>query len=582
MNKKLKEKFDESVNAVLPITVIVLLLSIFVVPMETGTIALFLVGAFMLIIGMAFFQLGAETAMTPLGEGVGSSIMKSRKLPVLIGVCFLMGIIITLAEPDLQVLANQVPSIPNNTLIFTVALGVGVFLVIAVLRILFRISLPVLLCIFYIALFFLSFAAPADFIAVAFDSGGVTTGPMTVPFIMAIGVGLSATRNDKNGSSDSFGLISFCSVGPVLMVLLLGIFYHPTGAAYNETTIPDVITMQDVIREFVHMIPDYAKEVLLSILPVIFVFLIFQLISRRYHKPQVIKMIIGFLYTIIGLILFLTGVNVGFAPVGSLLGSSLAGQPWKWILIPIGALIGYYIVKAEPAVQVLNRQVEDVTNGSISRDTMNLSLSIGVSASVALALLRVLTGLNIYWLLIPGYLIALILTRFVPKVFVGIAFDSGGVASGPMTSTFLLPLAMGACTAIGGNVVTDAFGVVAMVAMAPLIAVQVMGVSYNMKLKKASTPAAAIIGIDDNEILDFEEAGTEKTRSLPLPCNYHRLPYQRAIMRIFSRFPYTGLLSDAWDRHSQFRMVRIMRSWKYPEKYHTLFYSKRTQKNSAR
>ena len=220
MNKKLKEKFDESVNAVLPITVIVLLLSIFVVPMETGTIALFLVGAFMLIIGMAFFQLGAETAMTPLGEGVGSSIMKTRKLPVLIGVCFLMGIIITLAEPDLQVLANQVPSIPNNTLIFTVALGVGVFLVIAVLRILFRISLPVLLCIFYIALFFLSFAAPADFIAVAFDSGGVTTGPMTVPFIMAIGVGLSATRNDKNGSSDSFGLISFCSVGPVLMVLL--------------------------------------------------------------------------------------------------------------------------------------------------------------------------------------------------------------------------------------------------------------------------------------------------------------------------------------------------------------------------
>ena len=333
----------------------------------------------------------------------------------------------------------------------------------------------------------------------------MTTGPMTVPFIMAIGVGLSATRNDKNGSSDSFGLISFCSVGPVLMVLLLGIFYHPTGAAYNETTIPDVITMQDVIREFVHMIPDYAKEVLLSILPVIFVFLIFQLISRRYHKPQVIKMIIGFLYTIIGLILFLTGVNVGFAPVGSLLGSSLAGQPWKWILIPIGALIGYYIVKAEPAVQVLNRQVEDVTNGSISRDTMNLSLSIGVSASVALALLRVLTGLNIYWLLIPGYLIALILTRFVPKVFVGIAFDSGGVASGPMTSTFLLPLAMGACTAIGGKVVTDAFGVVAMVAMAPLIAVQVMGVSYNMKLKKASTPAAAIIGIDDNEILDFEE-----------------------------------------------------------------------------
>lgn len=505
MNKKLKEKIDESINAVLPITVIVLLLSIFVVPMETGTIALFLVGAFMLIIGMAFFQLGAEMSMTPLGEGVGSQIMKTKRLSILVIVCFVMGIIITIAEPDLQVLANQVPSIPNSALIWTVAVGVGVFLVVAVLRILFKISLPMLLCILYAALFLLSFAAPADFIAVAFDSGGVTTGPMTVPFIMAIGIGLSSTRSDKNGSSDSFGLISFCSIGPIVMVLLLGIFYHPTDAAYTATPIPDVITMQDVMREFVHMVPDYGKEVFSSIFPVLCVFLLFQLISRRYHRNQMIKMIVGFLYTIIGLILFLTGVNVGFAPVGSLLGSNLAAQSWKWLLVPIGALIGYYIVKAEPAVQVLNKQVEDVTNGSISRESMNLSLSIGVAASVALALIRVLTGVSIYWLLIPGYIIALVLTRFVPKVFVGIAFDSGGVASGPMTSTFLLPLAMGACTAVGGNVVTDAFGVVAMVAMAPLIAIQIMGVRYNMELKKAIPASAVSMDIDDNEILVFEE-----------------------------------------------------------------------------
>lgn len=505
MNKKLKEKINESVNAVLPITVIVLLLSIFVVPMETGTIALFLAGAFMLIIGMAFFQLGAETAMTPLGEGVGSHIMKTRKLSILVIVCFIMGIIITIAEPDLQVLANQVPSIPNNVLIWTVAIGVGFFLVIAVLRILFKISLPIVLCVLYILVFLLSFVAPADFVAVAFDSGGVTTGPMTVPFIMAIGIGLSSTRNDKNGSSDSFGLISFCSIGPILMVLLLGIFYHPTDAAYNITPIPDVVTMQDVFREFVHMIPDYSREVCASILPVLVVFLLFQLISRRYHKLQMIRMLVGFLYTILGLILFLTGVNVGFAPVGSLLGSNIASQSWKWLLIPIGALIGYYIVKAEPAVQVLNKQVEDVTNGSISRNTMNLCLSIGVSASVALALLRVLTGISIYWLLIPGYIIALILTHFVPKVFVGIAFDSGGVASGPMTSTFLLPLAMGACTAIGGNVVTDAFGVVAMVAMAPLIAIQIMGVLYNLKQKQSAPKPYAAISIDDNEILELDE-----------------------------------------------------------------------------
>ncbi len=505
LNKKLKEKIDESISAVIPISVIMLILSIFVVPMETGTIALFLVGAFLLIIGMAFFQLGAEMSMTPLGEGVGSHIMKSRRLPVLILVCFVMGIIITIAEPDLQVLASQVSSIPSATLIWTVAVGVGVFLVVAVLRILFRVSLPLLLCILYAGLILLSFAAPADFIAVAFDSGGVTTGPMTVPFIMAVGIGLSATRSDKNGASDSFGLIAFCSIGPIIMVLLLGIFFHPSDAAYAATPVPDVITMQDVMREFVHMFPDYGKEVLSSIFPVLAVFLLFQLVSRRYHRNQIIKMLVGFLYTIIGLILFLTGANVGFAPVGSLLGSSLAAQSWKLLLVPIGALIGYYIVKAEPAVQVLNQQVEDVTNGSISRSSMNLCLSIGVSVSVSLALLRVLTGISIYWLLIPGYVTALVLTKFVPKVFVGIAFDSGGVASGPMTSTFLLPLAMGACTAIGGNVVTDAFGVVAMVAMAPLIAVQLMGFRYNIKLKKSISLSAILLDIDDDEIVEFEE-----------------------------------------------------------------------------
>ena len=496
---------DESVSAVLPITVIVLLLSIFVVPMKTGTIALFLVGAFMLIIGMAFFQLGAEMAMTPLGEGVGAQIMKVKLLPVLAFICLVMGIIITIAEPDLVVLANQVPSIPNSVLIWTVAVGVGIFLVVAVLRILFKLSLPMLLFILYALLFLLSFVAPGDFIPVAFDSGGVTTGPMTVPFIMAIGIGLSSTRSDRNGSSDSFGLIAFCSIGPFMMVLLLGIFYNPGDASYTATVIPPVVTMPDVMREFVHMLPEYGLEVLTSILPVLLVFLLFQLISKRYHKHQAIKMFVGFGYTIIGLILFLTGVNVGFAPVGSLLGSNLAEQSWRWILIPIGALIGYYIVKAEPAVQVLGRQVEEVTNGSISKESMNLCLSIGVSASVALAVVRVLTGISIYWLLIPGYIIALAMTRFVPKVFVGIAFDSGGVASGPMTSTFLLPLAMGACTAAGGNVVTDAFGVVAMVAMAPLIAIQIMGILYQVKLSKAASVSFVTADIDDNAILEFEE-----------------------------------------------------------------------------
>mgnify|MGYP001121814709 CR=1 FL=1 len=505
MNEKLKEKVKESLSSVLPITLIVLVLSVTLVPMEIGTLALFLTGAVLLIVGMGFFQLGAEMSMTPLGEGVGRTLAKREKVILVVLVAFALGTIITIAEPDLQVLANQVASIPNSVLIWTVAVGVGVFLALAVLRILFRVSLAKCLLAAYALLFVLTLFSPKEFLAVAFDAGGVTTGPITVPFIMALGVGVSAIRSTQGHDDDSFGLVALCSVGPILMVLLLGIFYHPTDAAYSAVEIAPVITTRDVAQQFALGFPGYAEEVLLSILPIAAVFVLFQLLTHYYRRRQLLRTGVGFLYTVIGLILFLTGVNVGFTPVGNLLGSGLAGSAYRWVLIPIGALIGYYIVKAEPAVQVLNKQAEDVTNGSISRNAMNLCLSIGVSASVALALLRVLTGLNIYWLLIPGYIIALVLTRFVPKVFVGIAFDSGGVASGPMTSTFLLPLAMGACTAVGGNVVTDAFGVVAMVAMAPLIAIQIMGVLYQLKLKRATSDALIMIDVDDNAIMDIEE-----------------------------------------------------------------------------
>lgn len=502
MNEKLKEKINESLSSVLPITLIVLVLSITLIPMDIGALALFLAGAVLLILGMGFFQMGAEMAMTPLGQGVGGRLMKSERLVLVLGVAFLMGVIITISEPDLQVLANQVASIPNAVLIWTVALGVGIFLAVAVLRILFHISLSKLLIGLYLFIFVLSFFSPSTFTAVAFDSGGVTTGPMTVPFIMALGVGLSAARSDRDGTNDSFGLVALCSVGPILMVLLLGIFYHPEEAAYTATAVPDIDTTYDVAVQFFSVFPQYAREVLTSLLPVLGVFVLFQLLARPYRRRQILRMVVGFAYTIVGLILFLTGVNVGFAPVGNLLGSGLAGSDYKWILIPIGALIGFFLVKAEPAVQVLNEQVEDLTGGTVSRKMMNAALSIGVACAVALAMVRVLTGLNIYWVLIPGYALSLVLTRFVPQIFVGIAFDSGGVASGPMTSTFLLPLAMGACAAVGGNVVTDAFGIVALVAMAPLIAIQCMGLVYVHKSKTAAVPAAPL---PEDTVVDFEE-----------------------------------------------------------------------------
>ncbi len=512
MNENLKEKTKEALSSILPITAIVLLLSITLVPMEVGTLLMFLTGAMLLIIGMGLFQLGAEMAMTPLGQGLGSSLVRSNHILFIVAICFLMGAIITISEPDLQVLANQVASIPNQVLIWTVAVGVGIFTAVAVLRILFKISLSMLLILLYILLFILSIFSPSEFVAVAFDAGGVTTGPMTVPFIMALGVGLSTARSDKDSASDSFGLIALCSVGPIMMVLLLGIFYHPTEAFYTPIAIPPVVTTRDVAQLFLTSIPQYTVEVLQSMLPVVAVFILFQLRTRYYRGRQILKMIIGFLYTVIGLILFLTGVNVGFAPVGNLLGSGLTSGVFKWALIPIGIVIGYYIVKAEPAVQILNDQVEDITGGIVSHNMMNAALSIGVACAVALAMVRVLTGVSIYWVIIPGYIFALLLSRFVPSVFVGIAFDSGGVASGPMTSTFLLPLAMGACTAAGGNVVTDAFGIVALVALAPLIAIQIMGLIYTHKSKavpQSPEPVPleddTVIELMDDSVMELEE-----------------------------------------------------------------------------
>ncbi|MBR6739467.1 MAG: DUF1538 domain-containing protein [Clostridia bacterium] len=506
MNPTLKAKMQESLAAVLPITAIMLALSIFLVPLKVGTVVMFFVGALLLIVGMGLFQLGAEMAMEPLGDGVGTRLSKSNRLWLIVLISLLMGVLITVAEPDLQVLSNQVPSVPNSVLILTVAAGVGIFLALAVVRIIFKISLSRILMVFYFILLLLSFFIPKDFLAVAFDSGGVTTGPITVPFIMAMGVGLTSMRADKNASNDSFGLVALSSIGPILAVMVLGCFFKPEDALYSSAELLEVLTMREVAKAFAFELPHYFSEVLVSIFPLVVIFLIFQLVIHRVQKRQMLKGLMGFLYTYLGLVLFLCGVNVGFAPVGTLLGSELAAAGQKWLLIPIGMLIGYFIVKAEPAIQILNRQVQTVTDGTISAPAMNRCLQIGVSVSVGLAMLRIIVGLPIQWIVIPGYVIALAMSVVVPKIFVGIAFDSGGVASGPMTSTFLLPLCLGSCETLGGNIMTDAFGVVALVALTPLIAVQIMGISYRIKLRKLEKLApAAVIPDDSDVIIEIEE-----------------------------------------------------------------------------
>ena len=500
-NSKMQSKMAEALSAVIPVIVIVLLLSFTIAPVSPSILLSFLMGAVFVMVGMMLFTMGAEMSMTPMGEKVGAKMTQTKKVWFIVLLSFILGLIITISEPDLQVLAELVPSVPNRTLILAVAVGVGLFLVVAILRMLVGLPLPHLLVGLYIIVFVLAFFVPGDFRAIAFDSGGVTTGPMTVPFIMALGIGISAIRNDRHAADDSFGLVALCSVGPILAVLILGLIFTPGETSPEIVHDIQIADTAELWRLFGHELPAYIREIAVSLLPIVAFFGLFQIFSLRLSGRSLGKILIGLIYTYAGLVLFLTGANVGFMPAGTYLGNVLAGASYRWLLVPIGAVIGYFIVKAEPAVYVLNHQVEEITDGAISAKAMGTSLSLGVAASVALAMTRVLTGISIMWFLLPGYAIALGLSFVVPKIFTAIAFDSGGVASGPMTATFLLPLAQGACAAVGGNLTTDAFGVVAMVAMTPLITIQILGVVTVIKNRRRHVEPVVLP--DDDDIIEL-------------------------------------------------------------------------------
>ncbi len=499
----IREKIKESLTSVLPVTLIVLILCFTLTPVSGGMLMTYLTGAVMVIIGMGLFTLGAESAMTPMGEYVGANMTKTRKIGMIIAISMFVGMMITISEPDLQVLAGQVPTIPNLTLVLSVAAGVGVFLVVSMLRILFHIELRYLLWIFYIIVFGIAVFVDPSFRSVAFDSGGVTTGPMTVPFIMALGVGVSSIRSDKEAGGDSFGLVALCSVGPILAVLILGLVFNTGDASYEAATYPVPEQSREMFFLFCKNLPHYAKEVTMAVGPIVLFFFIYQLFHTKLTKENLYRIAVGVIYTYLGLVLFLTGANVGFMPVGQYIGSMIGAASWRWIVIPIGMVIGYFIVAAEPAVHVLKKQVEDITAGAIPSKALEVTLGLGIACAAAIGLLRALTGLSIFYFLVPGYALALGLTFFVPPIFTSIAFDSGGVASGTMTATFLLPFTMGVCEASGGNVVTDAFGIVAMVAMMPLITIQLLGLIYKLRLAKSEKVQTVAELYTDDDIIDL-------------------------------------------------------------------------------
>ena len=501
----LAEKLKEAAASVLPVTAIVAVLCLALVRVDVGLMLSFLLGSGLLILGMGLFTLGAELSMSRIGNLIGAKMTKSRKLWFILAVSLLLGVAITMAEPDLQVLATNVPAIDKTVLIVTVSVGVGLFLMLCMVRILFSVSLRLLLIVFYALLFLGAFLSDAGFLSVAFDSGGVTTGPMTVPFIMALGVGVASIRSDENAKADSFGLVALCSIGPVMAVMLLGAIYPTDTQADVNMVIGGFETTVELGGAYLRSLPTYMLEVAMALLPIFVFFLLFQVFSLRLRRLPLTKIVMGVGYTFLGLVLFLTGVNVGFSPLGYVLGKELVTSGLSALLIPLAMLMGWFIIDAEPAVHILNKQVEELTSGAISAKAMGLSLSVAVALANGLAMVRVLTGLPILYFLLPGYAVALGLSFFVPRTFTAIAFDSGGVASGPLTATFMLPLAMGACTTLGGNVMTDAFGLVALVAMMPLITVQVMGGIYVLK-SRTKTDAPVLPSFGENEIIELWEA----------------------------------------------------------------------------
>ena len=469
----IKEKFKESLSSVLPVALIVAILAATVAPVDSGIFLSFCAGVLLLVLGMGLFTLGADSSMLEIGKKAGAKLTESKKIWLIAFVSFVIGVIVTVAEPDLQILAAQVEGIKPMVLILSVAAGVGIFLTAAMLRIMLAVLYPL---VFVLALCFVD----KSFWALAFDAGGVTTGPMTVPFIMALGVGVAAIHKGKKGN-DSFGLVALSSIGPVIAVLILGMLFEVSGKDLGASVVAPETT-RNVLKDYGAGLAEYLKEVGLALSPIAAFFLLFQLFTRAFTKRQAIKVGVGLVYTFVGLTLFLTGANVGFMPVGAKMGETLAKIAGGRLLVPVGAIIGYFIVAAEPAVYVLNKEVEHTSAGAVSAKAMNRGLCAGVSFAVALAFFRIIAGFNIMWVLVPGYAVALILMIFCPSMFTGIAFDSGGVASGAMVSSFVLPMAKGACEILApGQTMTLAFGSVALVALAPLISIQILGVTYKRK-----------------------------------------------------------------------------------------------------
>ncbi|NLM37114.1 MAG: DUF1538 domain-containing protein [Firmicutes bacterium] len=484
------QKFKEVLFAVTPVTVIVLILNFTLTPLDYHLLVRFLLGAFLIIIGLTIFLFGVEIGITPIGNLMGNALTRSNKVWFVGLAGLILGFFISIAEPDLHILAGQVQTVTagvlsQTSIVVVVSVGIAVLLTLGLFRIVYNLPLNKMLTLIYLLILILGIFSSSGFIAISFDASGATTGALTVPFMLALAYGVSSLK--KNGTAseeDSFGLVGVASAGAILAVIVMSLFSR--GDELSGSLELQITQSSSIIAPFLHELPTVAGNIILALLPLLITFLFFQKFSIQLPRRAFKKIIKGLLYTFIGLVLFLTGVNAGFMDVGSLVGYRLAMLEQPWLVFLIGYILGLAVILAEPAVYVLTTQIENVTSGYVKRRIVLFALSLGVGCAVTLSMVRILIpGVHLWHFLLPGYIISISLSYVVPSLFVGIAFDAGGVASGPMTATFVLAFAQGVAEATeSANVLIDGFGVIAMVALTPLIALQVLGFIYKIKSQK--------------------------------------------------------------------------------------------------
>ena len=498
MIKKFLNNLYDSFFTIYPVVLAVLLLANFM-PLKVDMLYAFLISVILLIFGTALFTFGTDLSLTDIGQKMGNTIVKSKKLWIILGVSLILGTILTIAEPDLRVLAEQVTSIPSNLLIIIISVGVGLFMVIAALRSIFGLNLNIILLISYIIIGILTFIAPEDLIPFAYDSGGVTTGTISIPFIITMGVGLVASRTDKKAKEDQFGLVALCSTGPILMVLILSMIYKLDSSYDINALLHENFTFQVFLDGFIRAVKDTA----FSILPIIVAFFLYQCLTKGASKKDLRRICLGFVFVIFGLILFLMSVNVGFMDVAMTIGKTLSDSNYAWLLVPLIMLFAFFTSIAEPAVKVIVHEIEVLTKGTVDKSHINVAIAVGVSISAALSLIRIYTHTSFIYYAIPCYAIALILMFFIPKYFAAISFDVGGATGGTLTTAFLLPMVIGACYVYNGNILTEAFGLAAFTSIIPIITVECVGVLYNIRIKSHKK----VLLLDDS-IISFEEVSS--------------------------------------------------------------------------